>query len=173
MMSDARPPRQRSTSTTPTQGAKPQGMQSLVQSIVDQQQESKAELKAAMTRTDRRLKLGVPALIVLVILNVGGWLIFPPTSDKSGDIRSPIEIERDLRVIIAATASEIEIWRTTHANNLPPNLATVGVKDTTIGFALVDSTTYVLRGTTKGISATYRSSVRVQDFLEATPGIKR
>jgi hypothetical protein len=173
-MSDERPPEKRPTSSTPPQGnPKPQGMQSLVQSIVDQQKESKAELNAAMARPQKRAKLGMPALAVLIVANVIGWVVVPPTKDKSGDIRSPIEIERDLRVLIASAAGQIEMWKLQHGNALPPNLAAVGVKDTLIGYALVDSTTYVIRGTSKGISSTYRSNVRVQDFLEATPGIKR
>ena len=168
-----RPPERKPTSATPNQGEKPQGMQSLVQSIVNQQKESKAELQAAMSRTQKTKKLGPAALVVLIVLNLGAWVLFPPTRDKSGDIRSPIEVERDLRVLIAATAADIEAWRKKHDNAIPQSLAAVGVKDTTVGYALIDSTTYVLRGTTKGISATYRSNTRVQDFLDATPGINR
>jgi hypothetical protein len=149
-------------------------MTSLVQSIVNEQQESKAELKAAMEGKTKRRKLGPGALAVLVAINLGAWVVFPPTRDRSGDIRTPIEVERDLRVLIAATAGDIEAWRKKNNNSIPASLDVVGVKgDTSVGYAVVDSTTYVLRGSSKGISATYRSNVRVQDFLEATPGIKR
>jgi hypothetical protein len=148
-------------------------MQSLVQSIVDQQKESKAELVAAMSGPKPKKKYGAVALGVLILVNVGGWVFFPPTRDDSGDVRTPIEVERDLRVLIASTAGEIEAWRKKNNNSIPASLEAVGIRDTTIGFAIVDSTTYILRGTTKGISATYRSTLRVQDFLDATPGIRR
>jgi type II secretory pathway component PulM len=148
-------------------------MQSLVQSIVDQQMESKKELKAAMAGGAPKKKYGAIALVVLLVVNVGAWVLFPPTRDRSGDIRTPIEIERDLRVLIAATAGEIEAWRKKNNNAVPATLADVGVTDTTVGYALIDSTTYILRGTSSGISATYRSTLRVQDFLDATPGIRR
>ncbi len=177
-MTGPRPPENRPTSQTPAQGGKPQpgkpqGMTALVQSIVDEQQAQKTELRDAMTRKARRAPLGPGALAVLVILNIGAWVIFPPVRTASGDARSLVEVERDLRVVLASVAGEIEIWRKNNNNAVPQSLAQVGVRDTSITYVAIDSLTYEVRGKEKGISSSYRSNVRLIDYLEATPGIKR
>jgi hypothetical protein len=172
-MSEPKPPEKRPTTQQPAQGGKPPGMTALVQSIVDEQQAQKSELRDAMTRKVKRSALGPGALAVLIILNVGAWVIFPPTKDKSGDARTLVEVERDLRVVLASVAGEIEIWRKKNNNAVPQSLEQVGVRDTTIKYVAIDSLTYEVRGKDKGISSSYRSNVRLVDFLEATPGIKR
>jgi hypothetical protein len=177
-MTGPRPPENRPTSQTPAQGGKPQagkpqGMTALVQSIVDEQAAQKTELREAMSRPAKRARLGPGALAVLVILNIGAWVIFPPVRDTSGDSRTLVEVERDLRIVIASVAGEIEVWRKNNNNSVPQSLQQVGVRDTSITYVAIDSLTYEVRGRDKGISSSYRSNVRLVDFLEATPGIKR
>jgi hypothetical protein len=177
-MSGPRPPENRPPSKTPAQAGKqqpgkPQGMTALVQSIVDEQAAQKTELRAAMSRPVKRSPLRPAALAVLIILNVGAWVLFPPVRDTSGDARSLVEVERDLRVVLASVAGEIEIWRKNNNNAVPQSLAQIGVRDTSITYVAIDSVTYEVRGKDKGISSSYRSNMRLVDFLDATPGIKR
>lgn len=126
-----------------------------------------------MTRPVMRAPRGPVALAILVMLNVGAWVIFPPVRDRSGDGRTLVEVERDLRIVLASVAGEIEVWRRNNNNAVPQSLAEVGVRDTAITYVAIDSLTYEVRGKDKGISSSYRSNVRLVDFLEATPGIKR
>jgi hypothetical protein len=172
-MTGPRPPENRPTSQKPAQPGKPQGMTALVQSIVDEQAAQKTELREAMSRPAKRTPLGPGALAILVILNIGAWVIFPPVRKTTGDARSLVEVERDLRVVLASVAGEIEVWRKNNNNAVPVSLGQVGVRDTSITYVAIDSTTYEVRGKDKGISSSYRSNVRLVDFLEATPGIKR
>jgi hypothetical protein len=177
-MTGPRPPEKRPTSQTSAQGGKPQpgkpqGMTALVQSIVDEQAAQKTEMRAAMSRPAKRTALSPVALALLVIVNIAAWVIFPPRRDTSGDARTLVEVERDLRVQLASVAGEIEVWRTNNNNAVPESLAQVGVRDTSITYVAIDSLTYEVRGQEKGISSSYRSNVRLIDFLEATPGIKR
>jgi hypothetical protein len=177
-MTGPRPPENRPPSQTPPQGGKPQagkpaGMTALVQSIVDEQAAQKTELREAMSRPAKRTPLGPGALAVLVMLNIGAWVLFPPVRNSTGDARSLVEVERDLRVVLASVAGEIEIWRKNNNNAVPASLAQVGVRDTSVTYVMIDSATYEVRGKDKGISSSYRSNVRLVDYLEATPGIKR
>jgi hypothetical protein len=171
-------PDNRLPSQTPSHGGKPQsgkprGMTALVQSIVDEQAAQKTELREAMSRPAKRRALGPGALAALVILNIGAWVLFPPVSKATGDTRSLVEVERDLRVVIASVAGEIEIWRKKNNDAVPSSLLQVGVRDTSITYIQIDSLTYEVRGKDKGITSSYRSNVRLVDFLESTPGIKR
>jgi hypothetical protein len=148
-------------------------MTALVQSIVDEQAAQKTALREAMSRPAKRARLGPAALAILVILNIGAWVIFPPARDTTGDIRSLVEVERDLRVVLASVAGEIEVWRKNNNNAVPGSLAQAGVRDTSITYVVIDSLTYEVRGKDRGIASSYRSNMRLVDFLEATPGIRR
>jgi hypothetical protein len=161
-MSNPTPPREPGPG-----GEKPQGTSSLVAQIVAEQKQQKAELADAMTRKVRRRRLGPVAGVVLVVANVVAWLVFPPVTTPTGDTRSPAEVERDLRLVIASAAGQVEAWRTAHDGRLPPTLSQAGVRDADLSLVNVDGTIYEVRGESRGLKLSYRSNSRIGDFLDA------
>jgi hypothetical protein len=176
-MTGPRPPRgDKPASPTPRgpqQPVKPPGTKSLVQQIVEEQKQKKAELREAMQRKEKRSRLGPVAAGVLIAANVVAWAIFPPVRDTSGDTRTPAEVERDLRTVIASAAGQVESWRRTHDGRLPPSLAQAGVSDTGLTYVNVDGTVYEVRGESRGIRLSYRSNTLITDFLDAGLGIRK
>ncbi len=175
-MPESRPPRP--STQTPRPGAPPgapagpTATGSLVAQIVADQKKQKEELRTAMQRKEKRSKLGPIAAAVLIAANVVAWLVFPPVSG-GGDRRKPGEVERDLRLVVASAASQVEIWRQAHEGRMPPTLATAGVTDSGLSLVNVDGTVYEVRGESHGIKLSYRSNTALTDFLDAgTPVAK-
>lgn len=145
----------------------------LVQQIIDEQKQQKVELNAALNRKSKRPKLGAGAVVVLVALNLVAWLLVPPASDSTGDRRSPSEVDRDLRYVVASAASQIDVWRRTHNGSLPASLEAAGVTDPGLTFVVVDSLAFEVIGEERGVKVTYHSNVTVSDFLDAGLGVKK
>ncbi len=169
------PPNKRPTgiSGQPTPPGPPPSFNSLAKAIVQEQKEQKNALAEAVEKPSARKKWGPIALVVLVVANVVGWLIVPPTSDGRGDRRTPVEIERDLRLVVASAASEVEVWRRLHDNAMPKALGDAGVRDTGLVLVPIDSAVYEIRGKDREIFVTYRSNTTVTDFLDAAPVTRR
>lgn len=161
------PPR---PSRAPPPGAGSLDTRSLVQQIVEEQRKSKAELREALQRTEKRSSL-VPVLAALLLMaNIAAWVIFPPVHKSPGDIRTPAEVERDLRTIIASAAGQVEEWRRGHAGALPSSLSEAGVADSGLTYAATDSTAYEIKGESRGLRLLYQSNTLLSDFLEAGLG---
>lgn len=167
------PPTPRSTRSTPAVAAPAQGTRSLVEQIVADQKRSKVEFEAAVTKRPTAKRYGAVAAVVLVIANVVAWLIVPPTSDGRGTRRSPSEIDRDLRLVIASAASDIDVWRRLHEGRLPPSLSEAGVTDSGLVFVNVDSVVYEVRGSYGDIHLAYRSNTPLTDFLDAAIPVRK
>ncbi len=170
-MTNPRPPAGRPTSADKAQ--QPPDTRSLVQQIVTEQKQQKADLQAAINTGGRRANLGPFALIVLILANVVGWLVIPPKGDTGGDGRNPAQVERDLRLVIAAAASNIEVWRSVNGGVLPNSLSDAGVTDPGLSYVKVDSLVYEVRGEDRGATLQYRSNVAIGDFLDAGLGARR
>lgn len=170
-MSDTRPPRP-STAQAPPPGdpGKPAGTRSLVEQIVAEQKKQKAEMRDALHRKDKRSKIGPVAAGVLILANLVAWLVFPPVGNR-GQQRTPAQVERNLRLVVASAASQVEVWRQSHDGRLPPSLATAGVADSGLTFVNVDGTVYEVRGESHGVKLSYRSNMPVGDFLDAGAGV--
>lgn len=151
----------------------PPSFNSLAKAIVQEQKEQKSALAEAIDKPSSRKKWGPIALAALVIANVVGWIIIPPVSDGRGDRRTPVEIERDLRLVVASAASEVEVWRRLHDNAMPKALPEAGVRDTGLVLVPIDSAVYEIRGKDREIFVTYRSNMTVTDFLDAAPVLRR
>ena len=154
----------------PPAGDKPVGTRSLVEQIVAEQKEQKAAVADAIGRSEKRTKLGPIFAGVLIAANVVAWAVFPPTGDKRGDRRKPLEIDRDVRLWIASAASQVDIYRRTHDGKLPPALLDAGVRDTVLKFAHIDSVTYEIRGKDREVELKYRSNMTLTDFLDGGIG---
>jgi len=163
----SRPPTRRPSGGVPTPA------KGLVQQIIDEQREQQSEIKAAMTRKSKAPKLGAGALVVLVALNVVAWLVVPPTSNSTGDRRSPGEVDRDLRFVVASAASQVDVWRRTHDGSLPASLDVAGVTDPGLTYVVVDSLAFQVRGEDRGVQVTYHSNVTISDFLDAGLGVRK
>ena len=168
------PPRRPSTVTPPRPskvlpGAsdKPLGTRSLVEQIVAEQKQQKVELKDAIERKKKRFPLAPIAAVLLVVGNIVAWLIIPPTHDTSGTRRNSLEIERDLRLVIASAASEVDIWRRLNENKMPSRLSDVGVADSGLVLVRVDDVVYEIRGVDHGVKLSYRSNTPITDFMDA------
>lgn len=168
----SRPPR---TDGPPAAGqpASPSPTSSLVKQILEEQKQQKAELNEAIRRPTKggARRLAPVAAAVLIIANVLAWVVFPPRKDTTGTLRSPAQVEKDLRLTIASAAAEVEIWRQGHAGQLPPSLGALGVADSGLVLVNVDGTVYEVRGEDRGIHLAYRSNVPLTEFMDAvTPG---
>lgn len=152
---------------------KPTGTRSLVEQIVADQKRQKEELANAIGKKEKRTKLGPVALVILIVVNLVVWLIFPPKSDTTGDRRSPVEVERDLRLVVASAANEVDIWRRLHEGKLPPTLAVAGVADSGLVFVNVDGVVFEIRGADRGVALAYRSNMALTDFLDAGVPVKK
>lgn len=172
-MTSPRPPARRPSGSHLAQPAKPADTRSLVQQIVADQKQQKSDLQQAMTRTAKRSAVVPVAAVLLVLANVAGWLIFPPAHDTSGDHRTAAEAERDLRLVVASAASNVEVWRRTHGGGIPVTLADAGVRDTGLVLVSIDSATYEIRGTDRAAKVRYRSNVAIGDFLDAGPVVRK
>lgn len=135
-----------------------------------EQKEQKAVMQDALNRKDKRTKLGPVFLGVLAAANLVVWAVFPPTGEKRGDRRNPMELDRDVRLWIASAASQVDIYRRTHDGKLPSALSDVGVRDTVLKFVRVDSTIYEIRGKDREVELRYRSNMALTDFLDAGIG---
>ena len=153
-------------------GEKPTDTRSLVQQIMAEQKEQKQVLREAINKSEKRFPLGPVAAGVLLVANLVVWLVFPPTR-QTQDLRKPAEVERDLRLVVASAASEIEVWRRTHGGGIPKTLTEAGVKDAGLTFRMVDSTMYEIKGTERGAAVTYRSNTAINDFLDAGLGPRK
>jgi len=171
-MSQPEPPK-RPTTAQPNPGEAKSSVGSLVSQIVADQKEQKQTLKAAMERSDKRSNLGPIALGLLIVLNVAAWAVFPPKGETGGDSRSPAEIERDLRIIIASAATDVDVWRRLNENRMPRSLAEAKVRDSTLRFSLIDSVVYEIRSEHRGVTLAYRSNMAVTDFLEGGVPVRR
>ena len=174
------PPPRRPSSQTPRAStalsgatAKPPGTRSLVEQIIAEQKQQKSELKTAMERKDKRFKFAPIAAGALLLANVVAWLIIPPKHDTRGDRRTPLEVERDLRLVVASAASEVDIWRRLHDNRMPASLAEAGVADSGLTLVNVDGTVYEVRGTDHGVKLSYRSNMPITDFMDAGVPVKK
>lgn len=172
-MTSPRPPARRPTPPHSAEAAKPADTRSLVQQIVTEQKEQKAVLQEAMTRRAKRSTLVPVAAVMLVLANVAGWLVFPPTRDTSGDHRTAAEAERDLRLVVASAASNVEVWRRTHGGGLPATLTDAGVRDSGLTFVKVDSTEYEIRAVDRSTKVKYQSNMAIGDFIDAGPVVKK
>src|SRR5258705_1415028 len=129
-MTSPRPPGRRPTPPLPQRPStalgsvppKPQNTRSLVEQIVADQKQSKVEVEKAISKRTKTLRIAPYAAAILLVSNLVVWLIFPPKRDTRGDRRSPSEIDRDLRLVVASAASNIEIWRRVHDGQIPSNL---------------------------------------------------
>jgi hypothetical protein len=150
---------------------KPHDTRSLVQQIVAEQKQQRTELKAAMHARKRRPIAPILAGL-LIVVNAAVWMVFPPRTDTSGDNRTPGEVERDVRLMVASAASEVDLWRLNHGNVLPMSLADAGIRaDSGVTYAVVDSLTFEVKGTgPRGVSVTYRSNTAITDFIDAGLG---
>ncbi|MDA1081408.1 MAG: hypothetical protein O2973_06970 [Gemmatimonadetes bacterium] len=146
-------------------GAQP-SFNELSKLIVAEQKQSKAELAKALAGGPRKGKVGAFIAGFLVALNLVFWVVFPPARETQGDHRSSLEVERDLRLVLASAASDVDIWRSLHDGQMPPALADAGISDTTIVYVKVDAVVYELRGTERDVSLSYRSNVSITDFLD-------
>lgn len=171
-MSQTPPPPPRRPTGTFGQGEKPADTKSLVQQIMAEQKEQKEVLKEAISKSEKRFPLGPVAAGVLLVTNLVVWLVFPPTRETQ-DRRKPAEVERDLRLVVASAASEIEVWRRTHGGAIPKSLTEAGVKDAGLTFRMVDSTMYEIKGAEHGAMVTYRSNTAINDFLDAGLGPRK
>lgn len=144
-----------------------------MQQIVEEQKQKKAELKEAMQRKQKRSRLGPLAAGVLIAANVVAWAVFPPVRDTSGDSRTPGDIERDLRTVIASAAGQVESWRRTHEGRLPPSLHEAGVADSGLSYVDVDGAVYEVRGESHGLRLSYRSNTPISDFIDAGLGVRK
>ena len=152
---------------------RPTGTKSLVQQILEEQKQKQTELREAMQRKQKRSRLGPVAAGLLIAANVVAWVIFPPVRETSGDSRTPAEVERDLRTVIASAAGQVESWRRMHDGQLPPSLVQAGVADTGLSYVNVDGTVYEVRGESHGLFLSYRSDTPISDFLDAGLGIRK
>lgn len=161
----------RRPSTTPLgTGTPPVATRSLVEQIVAEQKQQKAEVQRAIQGKAVR-RIAPIAAGILVVVNVVAWVVFPPATEKTGTRRTPMQAENDLRLYVAAAASEIDIWRSRNGGLLPASLADVGITDTALVFVNVDGVVYELRGTNRGVTLAYRSNVSITDFLDGgVPG---
>lgn len=135
-----------------------------------EQKQQRTEMRQALHHTPR--KPLAPILAGLLVLgNVAAWVVFPPRQDTTGDARSPIEIERDVRLLVASAASEVDIWRLNHGGVLPASFADAGIRpDSGVTFVRLDSLTFEVRGTgPAGVTVSYNSNTRLTDFLSAGP----
>lgn len=137
-----------------------------------ERKEQKEVLKEAIGKSEKRFPLGPVAAGVLVVTNLVVWLVFPPTR-QTQDLRKPADVERDLRLVVASAASEIEVWRRTHPGAIPKTLAEAGEKDGGLTFRMVDSTVYEIKGAEHGATVTYRSNTAINDFLGAGLGPRK
>jgi len=153
--------------------AKPPGMNSIVQQIIDEQKQQKVDLRKSMERKPRSTKLPPILAGVLLLGNVVAWVIIPPSNKSSGDRRNGLEVERDLRLVVASAASEVDIWRRLHENRMPATLAEVGVSDGGLVLVKVDDQVYEIRGTDHGVKLAYRSNTPITDFMDAGIPVKK
>lgn len=151
---------------------KPKGTRSLIEEIVAEQKQQKVDVKTAMETRERRFKFAPIAAGVLLVANLVAWLIVPPTRDGRTTRRNGLEVERDLRLVIASAASEVDIWRRLHDNKMPAKLSEVGIADSGLTIAKVDDVVYEIRGADHGVKLSYRSNMPITDFLDAgIPGV--
>jgi|GEM_PF-3464798 len=169
------PPPNRPTgvSRQPTPQGQPPSFNSLAKAIVQEQKEQKSAMAEAIDKPSARKKWGPVALAVLVLANLVGWFIIPPVSDGRGDRRTPVQIERDLRLVVASAASEVEVWRRLNAQAMPKTLQDAGVRDSGLVLVPIDSAVFEIRGRDGEIFVTYRSNTTVTDFLDASPVSRR
>lgn len=169
------PPPNRPTgaSRPPTPPGQPPSFNSLAKAIVQEQKEQKSAMAVAIDKPSARKKWGPPALAVLVLANLIGWFIIPPVSDGRGDRRTPVQVERDLRLVVASAASEVEVWRRLNAQAMPKTLQDAGVRDSGLVLVPIDSAIFEIRGKDGEIFVTYRSNTTVTDFLDASPVSRR
>lgn len=162
------PPPRRPTGSLPS-APKPADLGTLARQIVAEQKEQRVQMREAMHKKPR--KPIAPVLAGLLVLgNVAAWMIFPPRTDTTGDARNPGEIERDVRLVVASAASEVEIWRLNHGGTLPASFADAGIRpDSGVTFVLLDSLTFEVRGAGPGVAVTYNSNTRLMDFMNAGP----
>lgn len=152
---------------------KPKGTRSLIEEIVAEQKQQKVDVKTALETREKRFKFAPIAAGVLLLGNVVAWVIIPPTGDGRTTRRNSLEIERDLRLVIASAASEVDIWRRLHDNKMPVTLSEVGVADSGMTIANVDGVVYEIRGADHGVKLSYRSNMPITDFMDAgVPGRK-
>ncbi len=163
--SPATPPRP--STVVPGASDKPLGTRSLVEQIIAEQKQQKVEVKDAIERKRKRLPIGPIAAVLLVLGNIVAWLIIPPSRDTSGTRRNSLEIERDLRLVIASAASEVDIWRRLNQNKMPAQLSEVGVSDSGLVLVKVDDIVYEIRGVDHGVKLAYRSNTPITDFMDA------
>ena len=157
----------RPSTVAPGASAKPLGTRSLVEQIVAEQRQQKVEVKDAIERKQKRFPLAPVAAVLLVVGNIVAWLIIPPTHDTTGTRRNSLEIERDLRLVIASAASEVDIWRRLNDNKMPSKLSDVGVADSGLVLVKVDDVVYEIRGADRDVKLAYRSNTSITDFMDA------
>ena len=140
----------------------------LIAEAAAQMARSEAEANAASTQPKRRRRITIIALWVLLVGNVLAWLVFPPTTAAGTDARSAAEVERNVRLVLAAAAADVENWRTGHGGRLPATIGEVNSAHSDLAYAIVDSATFELHLTDGAVSLSYRSTTPVADFLAAS-----
>lgn len=130
-----------------------------------------AETDVAMARSVKRVPRLLIAVWVLVVANVGLWLVFPPAGPETGDRRTAQEVERDLRHALAAAAADVETWRAAHNGRIPASLSEAQAADTAFEFIVRDSASYEIRGASGAMQLSYHSGVPLETFL-AEPGAR-
>ena len=125
-----------------------------------------AEQADAARREPKRRAWAAPLAAVLSLVAIVMWVVFPPHVDTT-DPRSPVRVERDLKIEMASLATQIDDWRTEHGA-LPDSLAETGATSESVQYVKLDATTFELRGSDAGRALTFRST---QPLTDLTAGI--
>ena len=124
----------------------------------DINEQAEVARRAAPRQAWKSVVSGVLSLAALV-----AWLAFPPRADET-DPRSPVRIERDLKLEIVSLAQQVEDYRAAKGGALPASLEEAGASSEVVQYRTLGLDAFELRGATGEMSATYQSSQSLEKF---------
>lgn len=101
--------------------------------------------------------------VLLPVMAVALWVIFPPPPPDTRDPRNPARTEGDLRMTLSALATQINDFRLAKGS-LPASLEAAGAPSQTVRYEQLDGSTYMLIGADNGVTLTYKSTTPLADF---------
>lgn len=149
----------------PRLGGKQALLEAAQEVVRKQAADRKAELEAqrrAHSRTSPIVAVGSAIILVVVAymaVERPTWIFPKPPAVESTEVR-----EASLRIGLASTAQRIEKFRRAR-NRLPRTLAEMGSTLQGIRYQRTDSMTYTLRGTSRDVAVTFRSTDSLKAFV--------